>query len=188
MLSRLRELALQQRGLAGQFKFALESILVVAGTAGLALAIWHHFVPDEPAPFPGEGKRVVAFRQATSRVCTENRDNMTRALTEARSRVGRLSYVARALDRDLNDLEGITAPPVKFDSFLEEIAVRHGLRDEFLALQQAIELGRREDQGAAIEKIEELSAESREISRETGIVRCIYAAPSTRELLESAQQ
>jgi hypothetical protein len=110
------------------------------------------------------------------------------ALKEANSRVARLGYVARALGWDLNDLESITAPPVKFDGFLDEVAVRQQLRDELLALQQAIELGNREDQATAIGQIERLGIESREISRETGIVRCISAVPDTRDLLEPRRQ
>jgi hypothetical protein len=188
MLGRLKEVTKRQLGYASRLKFALESILAVAGVIALALAAWHHFAPDRPAPAPGEGKRVVAFRQVANRICTENHGHMQVALKEGRSTLERLGYVARALGWDLNDLETITAPPVKFEGFLEEVAVRQRIRDSLLALQQAIELGDREDTAIAVGEIESLGIESREISRETGIVRCMTVVPNTHELLEPLQQ
>jgi hypothetical protein len=125
---------------------------------------------------------VVAFRQVANRICTENRGNMHRALKEARSRIERLAYVARALGWDLNDLESINAPPTKFEGFLAELATRRQLRTEVLVLQKSIELGDRGQFSTAIANIEELEAESRELSREVGIIRCIKAAPNAREL------
>jgi hypothetical protein len=171
----------RRREVAGRLKFTLEWILAVAGTVALAIAIWHYF-QSGPETFPGEGKRVVAFRQVTNRICTENRENMHRALKDARSRVERLGYVARALGWDLNDLESITVPPTKFEGFLAELATRRQLRAEVLVLQEKIELGDRDQVSGAIANIEELETESRELSREVGIVRCIRAAPDAREL------
>jgi hypothetical protein len=107
---------------------------------------------------------------------------MHRALTGTRSRVERLDYVARALGWDLNDLESITAPPTKFEGFLAELATRRQLRAEVLDLQKSIELGDRGQVSGAIANIEELEAESRELSREVGVVRCMKAAPNAREL------
>src|ERR1700733_90797 len=132
MLGRLKELLLRQRRPFGRLKFTLESILVIAGTVALIAAAWNHFEAKGTATFPGEGKRVVAFRQVTNRICTENRTNMQVAMAEAGSRVERLAYVARALGWDLNDLEGITAPPTRFDGFLDELATRRQLRTEVL--------------------------------------------------------
>ena len=183
MSRRLRAVVKRRLVLASRLKFALESILAIAGAVALALAVWHHFMPTQPAPATGEGKRAVAFRQVANRICTENKINMAAAQKRARTRVERLGYMARALSWDLNDLESITAPPVKFDDFLDEVAVRQQLRDELLALQRAIELGDSEGQAAAIGAIEQLGIESREISREAGIVRCITVVPRTRGLL-----
>jgi hypothetical protein len=177
----LRTFLRRRREVAGRLKFTLEWILAVAGTIALAIAIWHHF-QSGPETFPGEGKRVVAFRQVANRICTENRDNMHRALKGGRSRAERLGYVARALGWDINDLEGITAPPTKFEGFLAELATRRQLRAEVLDLQKSIELGDRGQVSGAIANIEELEAESRELSREVGLVRCIKAAPNAREL------
>jgi hypothetical protein len=162
---------------------ALEWILAIAGTIALVIAVWHHFAPTEPTTYPGEGKRVVAFRQVANRICTENRTNMIRALKEARSRVERLAYVARALGWDLNDLESITAPPTRFDGFLAELATRSQERAEILVLQQAIELGDEDQTSGAVASIRELETESRELSREVGIVRCAKAAPTVHELM-----
>jgi hypothetical protein len=107
---------------------------------------------------------------------------MRRALRDARSHEERPANVARALDWDLNDLESITAPPTKFDGFLAELATRRQLCAEVLVLQKSIELGDRVQVSGAIANIEELEAESRELSREVGIVRCIKAAPNARAL------
>lgn len=183
MLIRLKELLLRQRRPFGRIKFTLESILVIAGTVALVLGVWHHFDSEKEATFPGEGKHVVAFRQVTNRICTENRKNMRVAVAEARSRIERLAYVGRALGWDLNDLEGITAPPTRFDGFLDELATRRQLRNEVLALQGSAELGNRGDEAAAVANIERLEAESRELSREIGIVRCMRALPDVGELL-----
>jgi hypothetical protein len=183
MFARLKELLLRQRRPFGRVKFTLESILVLAGTLALILGIWHHFDSKSTPTFPGEGKRVVAFRQVTNRICAENQGNMQRALTEADSRIERLAYVARALGWDLNDLEGISAPPTRFDDFLDELATRRQLRTEVLALQKSAELGDRGGEATAMANIEHLEAESRELSREAGIVRCMSALPKVRELM-----
>jgi hypothetical protein len=183
MFARLKEFLLRQRRPFGRLKFTLESILVIAGTIALILGVWHHFRSADPPTFPGEGKRVVAFRQVTNRICTENRKNMRVAVTEARSRVERLGYVARALGWDLNDLEGITAPPTRFDGFLDELATRRQLRSDVLALQRSVELGNRGDKATALADVERLEAESRELSREIGIVRCMRALPDVRDLM-----
>jgi hypothetical protein len=57
------------------------------------------------------------------------------AVTEDHSRVERLADVARDLGQDLNDLEGITAPPTRFDGFLDELSTRRTLRAEVLNLR-----------------------------------------------------
>jgi hypothetical protein len=185
MPNRLRESLLRQRRAAGRIKFALEWILAIAGIVALVIAIWHHLESNDTAVFPGEGKRVVAFRQVTNRICTENRSNMGRALTDANSRIERLAFVARTLSWDLNDLESITAPPTRFDGFLAELATRRKLRDGVLSLQKSIELGDHGEEAAAIATIEDLEAESRELSRESGIVRCMTVLPNPRELIRN---
>jgi hypothetical protein len=183
MAARFKELLLWQRGPLGRLKFVLESILVLAGIVALVLTIWHHFELRSTATFPGEGKRVVAFRQVSNRICTENRANMHRALAEGRSRIERLGYVARALGWDLNDLESITAPPTRFHGFLDVLATRRQLRAEVLVLQNSIELGDHSGESTAAGNIDDLEAESRELSRETGIVRCARVLPGIRELM-----
>jgi len=185
MPNRLRESLLRQRRAAGRVKFALEWILAIAGIVALVIAILHHVDSKDAVVFPGEGKRVVAFRQVTNRICTENRSNMHRALAEASSRIERLAYVARALGWNLGDLESITAPPTRFDGFLAELATRKRLRTQVLSLQKAIELGDHSDEADAIANIRDLEAESRELSRESGIVRCMTVLPDPRQLMRS---
>jgi hypothetical protein len=107
---------------------------------------------------------------------------MHRALREARSRIERLAYIARALGWDLNDLESITAPPTKFEGFMAELVARRHLRAKVLVLRKSIMLGDRGEASGAMAAIEKLEAESRELSREVGIVRCIKAAPNARGL------
>src|ERR1700727_2723055 len=103
MAPRFKELALRKRRHLGRLKSMLESILVVAGIVGLVLAAWHHFDSQSPAALPGEGKRVVAFRQLANRICTESRQNLWRTEPQDGSKVVRLSFAARALRWNLGD-------------------------------------------------------------------------------------
>jgi hypothetical protein len=183
MPARLKKLLLRQRRPLGRLKFTLESILVVAGIVALILAIWHHFDSQSPAAFPGEGKRVVAFRQLANRICTENRQNQQRAQTQNAPRVERLGFSARALGWDLRDLEAITAPPTRFDFFVAEVKVRARAERGVLALRDAIESADGADEAAAIGRLRSLETESHELSREAGIVRCMRILPPARTLI-----
>jgi hypothetical protein len=174
-------LLLRQRRPLGQLKFVLESILVVAGIVGLVLALWHHFDSQSPTRLPGEGKRVVAFRQLANRICTENRKNQRRAQAQNASRAERLGYSARALGWDLNDLEAITAPPTRFDFFVSEVKVRARAEHGVLALQDAIESG--DGRAEALANLRALESESHELSREAGITRCMRILPPLPRLV-----
>ncbi len=156
---------------------------MVAGIVGLALALWHHFDSQSPTPLPGEGKRVVAFRQLANRICTENRQNQRRAQAQNASRVERLGYSARALGWDLHDLEAITAPPTRFDFFVSEVKVRARAEHGVLALQDAIESGDSVGQAGALANLSALEAESHELSREAGITRCMRILPPLPKLV-----
>ena len=162
----------------------IEGVAAVATIAVVAIGLVNHFAAGDET-FPGEGKRVVAFRQVTNRICTEHRDNLRRAMAEGRTRVERIGYVARAIGWDLNDLESITPPPTKFDAFLAELAARRGARAEILALQQSIELGDQGGEESAIGALEILEDESRELSGESGVIRCTEIVPPIRELTRS---
>jgi hypothetical protein len=177
MPARLKELLLRQRRPLGRLKFTLESILVVAGIIALILAIWHHFDSQRPGALPGEGKRVVAFRQLANRICTESRQNQWRAQSRNASRVDRLGYSARAIGWDLRDLEGITAPPTRFDFFVAEVEVRAHAEQVVLALRGAIESGDGAGEAGALARLRTLETESHELSREAGIVRCMRILP-----------
>jgi hypothetical protein len=150
---------------------------VVAGIVALVLGVWHHFDSQSPVPLPGEGKRVVAFRQLANRICTENRQNQQRAQAQSASRVERLGYSARALGWDLHDLEAITAPPTRFDFFVSEVKVRARAEHRLLALQDAIESGDGDGRATALANLRTLETESHELSREAGITRCMRILP-----------
>jgi hypothetical protein len=172
----------RRRGVARGALPWVEAAAAIATVAVITIGLINHFFPGGEAIFPGEGKRVVAFRQITNRICTEHRGNLRRALAQAPNRVVRLGYVARAIGWDLNDLESITPPPTKFDAFLAELATRRQTRAEVLALQRAIELEDEGGEAKAIATLERLDDESRELSRESGVIRCTAILPPIPEL------
>lgn len=181
-LQKLREAIGRRRGIARGALLWLEAAAAIATVAAIGIGVINHFTSTGDAKLPGEGKRVVAFRQVANRICTENKDNLRKALAQGRSRVERLGFVARAVGWDVNDLESITPPPSRFDAFLAEIAVRKRVRPEILALQRSVELGDQSQEASAIAALEELEAESRELSRESGTVRCVRILPPIRRL------
>jgi hypothetical protein len=179
----LKEVALRQLGRLGRLKSALESILVIAGIVGLTLTVWHHFDSQSPAALSGEGKRVVAFRQLANRICTESRRNIRRAANQRVPDSKRLDYTGRALRWDLSDLEGITAPPTRFDSFVAEVKVRARAERKVLALGNAVASGDGARQAESIASLRSLEIESHELSREAGISRCMSILPPLQTLV-----
>jgi hypothetical protein len=182
-LQKLRETIGQRRGIARGALLWLEAAAAIATVTAIGIGVINHFTSTGDAKFPGEGKRVVAFRQIANRICTENQDNLRRALAQGRSRVERLGFVARAVGWDVNDLESITPPPTRFDAFLAEITARKQARPEILALQRSVELEDQSQGASAIAALEALEAESRELSRESGTVRCVRILPPIRRLI-----
>ena len=172
----------KRRHMARGALFWIEAVAAMATVAILAIGLVNHFTSEGQAELPGEGKRIVAFRQVANRICTENRRNLSRALAEPASRVERLGFVARAIGWDVNDLESITAPPTRFDAFVAEVAVRKSVRPEVLALQRAIELGDQARKAAAIANLGAMESKSRELSRESGLVRCMRILPPIQDL------
>ncbi len=177
MLGRIKEAIARRRTIARGALFWLEALAATVTVAAVAIGILNHFTADPEQKFPGDGKRIVAFRQITNRICTENQGNMDRAFAEGRSQVERLGFMARGIGWNLNDLESITPPPSRFDAFLSEIAVRRRVRPTILELQRAIELGDSAHRAEAIAALESLEAESRELSREAGLIRCMRILP-----------
>lgn len=182
-LQAIRDAIGRRRNVAHGALLAVEAAAAVVTVAAVAIGLINHFTSDPDPKFPGEGKRVVAFRQVANRICTENQGNMHRALIEARSRVERLGFVARAVGWNLSDLESITPPPTRFEAFLSEVAVRRHVRSQVLALQRAIELGDHGREASTIAELEALEAESRERSREAGLVRCMRILPPIGSLV-----
>lgn len=171
------------RGIARGASRGLEILAAVITVGAVAIALINHFGSSSPAELPGEGKRIVAFRQVANRICTEHRGNIHRALAAAHSRVERLGYISRAIGWDVNDLESVTPPQARTEDFLAEISVRRRAGPEILALQRTIELHRPAKEAEAIADLEALEVQSRELSRSAGISRCIRILPPTSRLI-----
>jgi hypothetical protein len=174
-----------RKGATGGALRAVEAVAAVITIAAVVVGLAHHFDSNDVARVPGEGRRIVAFRQVANRICTEHRGNLRRALAEAPNRIERLGFVSRAIGWDVNDLESITPPPSRASVFLAEVLVRRRAGPEVLALQQAIELHRLGDKATDIAKLEALEAQSRELSRSAGIVRCMRILPPISRLTSS---
>ncbi|MBA3867093.1 MAG: hypothetical protein H0X42_12240 [Solirubrobacterales bacterium] len=182
-LARVKAAWHERRSTAGRAWRAIEAIGALASLAALTFGVVNHFESGGIEPIPGEGKRIVAFRQVTNRICTEHRQNLQRALAEARNRLERLTFISRAMEWDVNDLESITPPPSRTGPFLAEVSVRRRAGPEVFDLMRAIELHHPTAQANAIAKLEGLEAESRELSQAAGIVRCIRILPATVQLI-----
>ena len=183
LLGQIREAIGQRRGTARSAFIGLEALAALITIGALAVGLVNHFDSSGPTELPGEGKRIVAFRQVANRICTEHRGNVHRALAEAPDRIERLGYVSRAIRWDVNDLESITPPQVRAKDFLSEVSVRRRTGSEILALQRAIELHRLSEKAEAIAELEALEVQSRELSRSAGISRCMRILPSPSQLI-----
>lgn len=179
----IRDAIRRRRDVAHGALLTVEAIAAVITVAVVVIGLVNHFSSSKTAEIPGEGKRIVAFRQVANRICTEHRANLHRALIEASDRVERLGFVARAIGWDINDLESITPPPSRADDFLTEISVRRRAGPKILGLQQAIELHRLDREAKAIAALESLEMQSTELSRSGGIVRCARILPPIPALM-----
>jgi hypothetical protein len=184
-LQRVRDAISRPRGVGRGALLWVEAVAAIAAVTAVGIGLVNHFTAGPGREFPGEGKRIVAFRQVANRICIENRKNMHRALVDGRSRIERLGFVARGIGWDLNDLESITPPPSRFDAFESEVGVRRRIRRAVLALQHATELGDRGSEAGALAALETLETESRELSLEAGLVRCMRILPSIPELMRA---
>jgi hypothetical protein len=101
---------------------------------------------------------------------------------ESRGRAEKLGFAARAIGWDVNDLEGVTAPPARAALFASEIAVRRMAERAIFDLQAAVESGNSRDRIVEFGRLEHLEGRSHELSREAGIVRCDRILPSTARL------
>lgn len=170
-------------GIARRTLVSLEALAALITVGAVVVALVNHFSSDSLTGLPGEGKRIVAFRQVANRICTEHRGNVNRAFSEADNRIERLSFLARAVGWDVNDLESITPPPTRSDDFLKEVEVRRRAGTQVLALQQAMELHRLGRKADAIASLEALERESIEFSRAAGIARCMQILPPASRLI-----
>jgi hypothetical protein len=130
-----------------------------------------------------EAKQIVAFHQVTNRMCTENQQDLERALSETHRRVELLGFLSRGVGWGINDLESVTAPPSLAGPFAEEIAMRQKLQGDLLELQRSSEIGdleSKEQAGAAIAGGEE---SARELEHELGLRRCAPMLPTKVRLV-----
>jgi hypothetical protein len=131
-----------------------------------------------PASPPFEGKQIVAFRQLSNRICTENHEELEQALPEAHSRVQLLAYLSRGTGWGINDLESVTAPISLTEHFTEEIAVRRQIEEALLDIQRAGETGELAVKSAAIGEVVSAEDAAREVNRELGLRRCAPVLPA----------
>lgn len=180
--TRIKDAIRRRRDAASDAVRAIEAAAAVITIAVVAIGLAHHFDSSDAPTIPGEGKRIVAFRQVANRICTEHQSNLHRALAEAPNRIERLGFVARAIGWDVNDLESITPPPSRAAAFLAEVSVRRRTGPEVLALQRAIELHRLGAEAKVIAELEGLERQAREQSRSAEITRCTRVLPPLAEL------
>lgn len=173
----------KRRLLARGFSGWIQVLAALATLAVLGIGLLHHFRSNHQPRLPGEGERVVAFRQLANRMCSESQENQRRTLGEPATRVVRLGFAARAVGWNRHDLESITAPPSMFESFFAEVKTRARGERFILALQSDLESGDRTEQASAVAKLNSLENESRELSRENGTNRCARILPPVRRLL-----
>jgi hypothetical protein len=150
-----------------------------AVTAGVVLAgLAHHFLDGGAGQrsYPGEGRRIVAFRQVADRICEENRGNMHRAFDEARNSSQALAYARRALGWDMHDLTSVTPPPTMIEDFLSELATRRHLQADLRRIKLT---GKNSHQPllSLTDDIKAAEVESTEISSKLGLPNCGQVLP-----------
>lgn len=157
---------------------ALSVIASLIAIGGLTFAVYGAAVgDDDPDSTPFEAKQVVAFRQLSNRICTENREALEQAVPEAHSRIQLLAFLARGTGWGVNDLESVTAPASVADHFTEEIVLRRRIKEGLLDMQRAGETGdlvAKSEAMAMIVSAEELASET---NRELGLRRCAPVLP-----------
>jgi hypothetical protein len=181
--SRIAQVLAKRRYLARGASGWIQALAAIATLVAIGIGLLNHFGGDHHSSLPGEGERVVAFRQLADRMCTESQENQHRALGKRATRVARLGFAARAVGWNRHDLESITAPPSMVESFIAEVKTRARGERILLALQSALESGDRTGEASTVAKLNSLETESREFSRESDTNRCAHMLPPVRRLL-----
>lgn len=164
-----------------EFFTALVTALVVV--FGLA----HHFFDDGGGQhaYPGEGRRIVAFRQVANRICEENTENMRRALRKAGGRIQLLTYLRRAIGWDVHDLTTITPPPTVIEDFLNEVSARRHVGADLRQLKRAAANYQPEADARILLDLRRTEADSAELSGALGLPRCTRVLLSLKRLSAS---
>jgi hypothetical protein len=182
-LSRIARALGRRRYLARGASRWIQALAAIATLVAIGIGLLNHFGGDHHSSLPGEGERVVAFRQLADRMCAEGQENQRRALGKRTNRVARLGFAARAVGWNRHDLESITAPPSMVESFIAEVKTRARGERILLALQSALESGDRTGEASAVTELNLLENESREFSQESDTNRCAHMLPPARRLL-----
>jgi hypothetical protein len=157
---------------------ALSVIASLIAIGGLAFAIYKATTGNkDPESTPFEAKRIVAFRQLSNRICTENRVALEQALPEAHSRIQLLAFLSRGTGWGINDLESVTAPASVAEHFTEEIALRRRIRKSLLDTQRASETGELAAKSDAMARIVSAEEAATKTNRELGLRRCAPVLP-----------
>ncbi len=163
-----------RRGLPRRATAGIE-FFTAAVTAAIVLAgVFHHFFDNGNGQrsYPGEGRRIVAFRQIANRICEENAGNMKRAVRRAEDRPQLISYFRRAVGWDVHDLTTITPPPKMISDFLDEVALRRHLGADLAHLEDAARTHNRLAEAQIDADLQATEAESAEISGTLALPRC----------------
>jgi len=124
--------------LRGRTLFWLELSATLITVIAVLIGAYQHFIADrDQRTIPGEGCRIVAFRQVSDRICEEGAQNMRRAFRAANSLDQLLEYLSRALGWDLHDLTTVTPPPRPEADFFREIEIRRTARRALRSLRSA---------------------------------------------------
>jgi hypothetical protein len=149
-------------------------------TAAVVLAgVFHHFFDGGRGQrsYPGEGRRIVAFRQVANRICEESTDNMGRAVNQAKSPSQLVSFLHRAAGWDLHDLTTVTPPPTMIEDFLDEVALRRHARADLAQLEAATSDHNRTAESKIAVDLRRTEAESAEASGTLGLSKCTRILP-----------
>jgi hypothetical protein len=167
------------RGLPRRATAGVEFFTAVVTAAVVLAGVFHHFFDtgEGQRSYPGEGRRIVAFRQLANRICEENTGNMNRALRDAESRPQLLSYMQRATGWDTHDLTAITPPPTMIADFLEEVALRRHTGADLGQLQSAAKSQNVAAEAQITADLKSTEAASAELSGTLGLPNCTRILP-----------
>lgn len=152
----------------------LEFFTAAVTAAALVVGLGHQLFGggNGQRSYPGEGRRIVAFRQVANRICEENLQNMRRAREEANGTTQLLSFVHRAIGWDLHDITTITPPPTIIEEFLDEVAVRRHIGTDIDRLRKSLASGNASAETRVLVDLRKSEAQSAEMSARLALPKC----------------